>query len=423
MVFSARSNVGRFLIAVPIVMLVVYLVFLLPDEDTASLMADVLTPLFASAAAVTAFILYWITRKTPSQDMSLGLVVVFILLALGETAWAYYVEIVGEVPDVSVADFFWLSGYVVLTVLLFRISQITKAVRSKSVIVIEVIFWAALSPILFYVLKSSIESTDMALSEIIVWNMYTLLDGIILTFLILLIWSFRKGLLEDCWTFVAVSIAFMTIGDLLFTAYDAAGTYRVGGLSDVFYIGSYIMLTLGFVELLVTRTMSPPVENKRVSFDEVDEARLLMPQATYVVLGTDSRRAYDLLVRGLTAGLEGLIVADKVGSSIRPTFGLKHTEIYTLASSPGERVINPSNTTVLVDTITRFMEKGPKTIVILDGFDTISAYNDFRKALATVESLKEAVLATRSRLILPINRHMLSDVQLALIEKYSVIIQ
>jgi hypothetical protein len=246
---------------------------------------------------------------------------------------------------------------------------------------------------------------------------------VILSLLILLIWSFRKGLLEDCWTFVAVSMAFMTVGDLLFTVYEATGGYRIGSLPDVFYIGSYVLLAFGFSLLLVSRTRNTSVETERLSFDEVDEARLLMPRATYVVLGTDSRKAYELMVKGLTAGLQGLIVADKSQTSIRPTFGIKGAEIFTLATSAGDKILNPANTGVLVDLITRFMEKGTKTVVLLDGFDTIVTYGDFKKALATVDSLKEAVLATKSRLILPINRHSLDDRQVALLEKYAVVIQ
>ena len=423
MVSIPKSNLGKYLLAVPIVMIGIYVLFMLLDEDTGSLVGDILNPGFAIPAALLAFALYWTTRKTSSPEIDLGLVVVFSLLALGELTWSIYVEILGMDLSVSLADLFWLLGYFVLVFILFKVARATGAMKSKKVALIVLAFWLLISPLLVYVFKQSLESTDLSTLEIITWNLYTILDAVILSFLIALIWAFRQGLLEDVWTMVSVAFAFMTVGDLLFTVYDAAGIYRVGSLPDVFYIGSYVLLTIGFGLVLLSRTRSTTVARERVTFDEIDEKRLLVPRATYVVWEADSRKSYEIMVKGLSAGLEVMIVSSKPPTAIRPTFGLKHTEMYWLTSSAGDNVIHPGNTGVLVDTITRFMQKGSNTLVLLDGFELIKTFGDFRKAMSVIEQLEEVVLTTGSRLVVPINKHTLSEREAALLEKYNLVIQ
>ena len=423
MVVFPKSNMGRFLLAIPIVIVGTYVLFLSLNESTGSLLADIANPGFAILVAVLAFGLYWTTKKTASPEINLGLVVVFSLLALGELTWSVYVEILGEDPSVSLADLFWLLGYFVLVGLLFQVSKATGAAKSKSVVLVELAFWLLVSPVLVYVLVTSFQSTDLSTLEMITWNLYTALDAIILSLLILLLWAFRKGLLEDCWTVVAVSMVFMTVGDLLFTVYDAAGSYRIGSLPDVFYIGSYVLLAFGLGLLFVSRASSSAIAPMRISFDDIDEARLLVPRTTYVVWGNDSRKAYEMMVKGLTAGLDVMIISAKQPSSIRPTFGLKQVEIYWLTTSTGDKVIHPANMGVLVDTITRFMQKGPKTLVLLDGFELIKSYGDFKKAMIAVDVLKDVVSANSSRLIVPINKHSLSEKEIAIMERHSVVIQ
>lgn len=418
-----RTNLGIFLLALPVVMVATYLTLSLATEEQASLVGNVANPAFATAAATLGFALYWITRKTPSKEIDLGLVMVFVLLALGEIAYSVFVEILGKELDVSIADLFWLSSYILLVVLLNRVVRSTQAFKSKNVVKVEIAFWLLASSLIGYVLLTSVQSQDLGILEKLTWNLYTLLDVIILSLLILLLWAFRKGLLEDCWRFVAISMCFMTVGDLLFTVYDAAGSYYVGSPPDVFYIGSYVLLTLGFGMLFVGRLRGTSIAEEDKGGRREDEMRDLAPRTTYVVWENDSRKAYEFMVRGLTAGLEGLVVASKPPNSIRPTYGLKKTEIIWLSTSGVNGAIHPANLGILTDTITRFLEKGSSSIVLLDGFDALVTYGDFKKALQTLDHLKDVVMATDSRLIVTIDRRTMSEKEASLIEKKAVPIQ
>jgi hypothetical protein len=219
---------------------------------------------------------------------------------LGELTWSIYTQVLGEDITVSLADLFWLSGYVVLVVVLFKVISDAKVMISRQIIAIQAAFWLAISQLLIYVVSESYGSTDTSALEILTWNLYTTLDAVILSLVIMLVWSFRKGLLEDCWIIVGVSIAFFTVGDSLFTVYEAAGTYSVGSMPDVFYIGSYAMLSLGFGMLLYSRTRFTSVEPAAETSGSKEAMRELAPRNTYVIWSTDSRRGYELIVQGLS---------------------------------------------------------------------------------------------------------------------------
>jgi hypothetical protein len=423
MAIMPRTNLGLFLVATPFILIAVWIVFSLLNEDDGALMGNLANPALALTAAVLAFALYWFTRKTPSPEINLGLVVAFILLALGELTWSIYAEVLGEEVTISLADLFWLGGYVVLVAVLFKVIRDAKVKISRQVVAIQAVFWLAISPLLIYVVSESYGSTDTSTLELVTWNLYTTLDAVILSLVIMLVWSFRKGLLEDCWIIVGISIAFFTMGDSLYTVNEATNTYSVGSMPDVFYIGSYALLTLGFGLLLYSRARQTSVKPATDASGSAEGTRDLAPRNTYVIWSTDSRRGYELIVQGLSKGLEGLIITRKPPSMIKPTYGLKNTTMIWLSTSPGSEAIHPANTGILTDTIVRFLEKGKNTIILVDGFESIVTYTDFKKALTTLDHLKDLIVAHSSRLIITVDKRTLTEKEAALIEKRAVLIQ
>jgi len=342
---------------------------------------------------------------------------------LGELTWSIYAEVLGEELSVSLADLFWISGYVVLIAVLVKVVRDAKVEVTRQIIAVQALFWLAISPLLIYVIRESYGSTEMSALEKIAWNLYTPLDGVILSLVIMLIWSFRKGLLEDSWIIVGVSIAFYTAGDSLYTIYEAREAYSVGSMPDVFYIGSYALLTIGFGLLLFSRARHTSVKPAAESGGSEEGARGLAPRNTYVIWSTDSRRGYELIVQGLGEGLEGLIISRKPPNTIKPTYGLKNTAIIWLSTSPGSETIHPANTGILTDTIVRFLAKGKNAIILLDGFESIVTYTDFNKALITLDHLKDLTVANDSRLIVTIDKRALSEKEAALIEKRAILVQ
>lgn len=279
-----------------------------------------------------------------------------------------------------------------------------------------------IAPLLAYVAYTSATSEDLSGLEQLVWNLYTFSDAVILSLLLHLVWLHWKGQLQDFWIFVAASMAFMTFGDMLYTVYDAAGEYYVGSLPDVFYVSTYVVLATGFGMLVRAHVKFTSIRPTAETQKERVDGQALAPRNTFVVWGTDAKAAYELMRVGINNGLEGLIVARKHPNLIKSEYGLKKTPVIWLSSSAGPDTINPSHLGILTDTMTRFFENGSNTIVLLDGFETLATYSDFRRALMAMDHLKDVVTAHSSRLIIPVDRRALSEKEAALLEKRAVVV-
>lgn len=113
----------------------------------------------------------------------------------------------------------------------------------------------------------------------------------------------------------------------------------------------------------------------------------------------------------------GLVVTREFPEGIRKRHNLQVTPIIWLTESPGERRIAPTSLAVLTDTIIRFMESNPNSIVIIEGIEYIVTYNEFRKVLRSLDSLNETAWLTKGRLLLAVNPNAFDKRDLALLER------
>jgi hypothetical protein len=113
----------------------------------------------------------------------------------------------------------------------------------------------------------------------------------------------------------------------------------------------------------------------------------------------------------------GLVVTREFPEGIRKRHNLQVTPIIWLTESPGERRIAPTSLAVLTDTIVRFMESNPNSIVFVEGIEYIVTYNDFRKVLRSLDSLNETSWVTKGRLLLAVNPKAFDERDLALLER------
>ena len=113
----------------------------------------------------------------------------------------------------------------------------------------------------------------------------------------------------------------------------------------------------------------------------------------------------------------GLVITREFPEGIRNRHNLQVTPIVWLTESPGERRIAPTSLAILTDTIVRFMESNPNSIVIVEGIEYIATYNDFKKVLRSLDSLNETAWVTKGRLLLAVNPKAFDERDLALLER------
>lgn len=113
----------------------------------------------------------------------------------------------------------------------------------------------------------------------------------------------------------------------------------------------------------------------------------------------------------------GLVVTREFPDNVRRTYSLRVTPIIWLTESPGERRIAPTSLTVLTDTIMRFMEVNPNSIVLLEGVEYLVTHNGFRKVLKQLDSLNETTWISRARLLVAVDPKAFDQKDLALLER------
>jgi len=114
---------------------------------------------------------------------------------------------------------------------------------------------------------------------------------------------------------------------------------------------------------------------------------------------------------------QGLVVTREFPDSIRKNFKLEVTPIIWLTESPGDMRIAPTSLAVLTDTIIRFMENNPNSIVLIEGIEYMVTFNDFRKVLKQLDSLNETAWITRGRLVISIDPRAFDEREVAMLER------
>lgn len=113
----------------------------------------------------------------------------------------------------------------------------------------------------------------------------------------------------------------------------------------------------------------------------------------------------------------GLMVTREYPDNIRENYSLQVTPIIWLTEMPGERRVAPTSLAVLTDTVIRFMDSNPNSIVLLEGIEYLITFNDFKKVLRYLDSLNETTWITKARLLIAVNPKAYDSKELALLER------
>ncbi len=410
-----RTNRGAFILAAPIVA-AIGAVLLLLEPDSAALVVDSVVPIISTVVAVLSAALYWTNKKTSFRRIGLPFVATFSLFALGWILYTVQDRFMEGISTVAYADYAWLAGYFIFAMVLLMVAMGRKIELSKGIILVEGIYGALAVSFVTYSVYISVGAGSTPF-ETVVYGLYPILDVPILGLLIMLMWYYRKGQLEDYWFFITVAASFWMAGDVVYLVEAAADTYVTGSLSDVLFLINYSLLAIGFGLLVLGRSVftsdAPASATQPKGYGKV--ARL-EPRRAYLAWEPKSDRGMDIMVDNLRSGLEGLIISRRAPEQIAAQYGLKRTQMLWLSTATGSHGIHPSNLGIMTDTVVRFIENGKNTVVFFDGFESLCTYNDFRKALQVLDHMKDLVAAGSSRLVVSIDRRTLSDKEAALVE-------
>ncbi len=129
------------------------------------------------------------------------------------------------------------------------------------------------------------------------------------------------------------------------------------------------------------------------------------------------RLSYQLFDMFLRDGRKGLIISRRHPSKLRSERELEGVRLVWLSHTPGEDFHNPSALGSLNKLICRFIQDNERAVVLLDGLEYLTLYNDFVQTLLFVEHVNEFVMQNPGVVLVPLNPSALDSKQLALLER------
>lgn len=202
----------------------------------------------ATALCAAIIVLFRQIRAHSQYSRTFGFLVVGLgLWFTAELIWAYYQLGLGiETPFPSLADAFWLVGYVPLTYHLYRIyDTVTKKVTDKDTMVVVSAMIAAVLVFLLYLIFG-LSDQHQGMLELIINLAYPVLDAILLIPAIVILWSFRRS--EPAythWVMISLFIIFVTVADIGFDyalAVDEDSANQQEWVWDMFYNAGYLSI-------------------------------------------------------------------------------------------------------------------------------------------------------------------------------------
>lgn len=215
------------------------------------------------------------------------------LLAIGWALWTIaefwwgIANLLGEeVPYPSVADVFWVIGYVPIAIALIgRIRRLPKIIKSWQWAAIVLCALLSLGWTVFSVLIPVIQTNDpSAIVQNILNLAYPLLDLFLLILVLRILFPYQFGVYGRAWFWISSGFVLHSLSGLLFVYATTAGTYYPDGQAnllstlgvDLPYNLGYAVLMFGLALVLSIQKIYRPLQETQVVLNRVPNTHCLV---------------------------------------------------------------------------------------------------------------------------------------------------
>lgn len=179
-------------------------------------------PLMVCVTLSAVFLLFRIGDLDRSRILWRGLVIGWVLWTLAESIWLLYSINAADIPYPSLADFFWVVGYIPISLGLFtRIRSMPVRLTRNQQILLTGLLLGIISTTVILIFIPIIQYFDPTrLIESLLNLFYPLADLFLMSLVLRLFFSYEKGALGLTWQLLLIGFITMTFSDLLFTYAD-----------------------------------------------------------------------------------------------------------------------------------------------------------------------------------------------------------
>ena len=249
-----RSSETYVMVAILTAATALGILYFLAQSDVMGLylISNGLPPLLALTAFITASVGLFRNGVRTNDRISLvwlGYSLAMLLWLLGESMWAVYTLWYSiPIPYPSIADIFWLVGYLPLLIsLIVQVWPLREVFATKQMRATIILMFALASALLVGLVPPTYASSlGEGFATLAISLAYPLLDVALLSVALPMVLLFRKGTFWRPFLFITIGLVLTFVADVLFTWTNLNGTYYDGNYLELFFHWSYLTLTYGF---------------------------------------------------------------------------------------------------------------------------------------------------------------------------------
>jgi hypothetical protein len=207
-------------------------------------------PVIAGAAVVTSGLSlerYWRKAKGQFPIIWLYFTCGLFLWFMGEAVWAGYTLVLGvELPYPSVADIFWIGGYIPFFVALYLYVKLFRHALTKKMLATSLATTVILTILVTAALLMPVLGAEEDLTAMVMDFAYPILDLTLFSVALLGFTIFWKGKLGSSWLLINAGILMNVCADMLFSYTTTQNIYYCGHILDVLFDLAYLFFLMAF---------------------------------------------------------------------------------------------------------------------------------------------------------------------------------
>jgi hypothetical protein len=263
-----RKNWRQILIGAGTLIIIIITVFRIGGDDFVYAFNSNISS-FQALGILTLTIVLWFNmgRKSQNRLLWFGLMLGWILWTIAEWWWGISSLLVEEAPFPSMADLFWIVGYIPMFVALdARSRSIPEQTTPKQMLIIWLSSIIAIGLTAILILEPAISGYEPGtFIETALTLFYPVGDLILFVLVMRVAFKYQQGLNGRAWGWISAGYVLLTIADLVFCYASANNLYYPEGVvnnisligSDLLYSVSYMIIMFG---LAIMRVLSKTEE-------------------------------------------------------------------------------------------------------------------------------------------------------------------
>lgn len=200
------------------------------------------------AAIIFSLIPFYFQRGEPPRTIWTFFAICLWLWTIAEAIWGYLYIRDGEVPVFSLADIFWLLGYIALTVSMGRQFRLVSFSQRRTMAWISVGVWTGVLAVIAVILLAT--HSENLLADFFS-HFYLLADAVVGFFALYFVYAFRARALAIPW----LAISSFVLSDFIYIRLTVSGMYdyvmsgiSIALLADTLYVVAYLLVAWGGLE-------------------------------------------------------------------------------------------------------------------------------------------------------------------------------